>query len=155
MHHLKISLQTIVILLLCLTIAAAGIFLIKERHPEIYYSINIYTGFMENKETRIKEKRRIDSIQLLPISLEKKNILISRTIFMGATTNMVELALGKPLNSNQVNVKHKDGSSTLLDNWIYHFPNDTRSTLLQFENNQLVSAQRISPHRLQDAYSIQ
>ena len=83
------------------------------------------------------EAKRIENINILPISNEKKDILTNRTVFLGATTAMVRLALGTPIQKR-----------TSQDNkkayWDYHFDEDIQVTRLKFVDNKLVEAKTIN-----------
>lgn len=86
-----------------------------------------------------KEKLRVAQIKSLTITYEQKQVLIGRTIFMGADTTMVFLALGNPRSASAT---PGDASShkPKIDKWVYYFSGDKRPTVLEFENSILTSA---------------
>ena len=86
------------------------------------------------------ENQRINLINKLPISYEEKQILIGKTVFIGATQEMVKLALGEPKSQTATTVNGKIQASTYL----YYLADDTSPTQLQFVNNTLISAKKVS-----------
>ncbi len=82
------------------------------------------------------EQQRINRINSLPISGEKKNILISRQIFLGAGRHMVVLALGDP--------KFKGRKEDQTEVWGYHFEGEYRPTILEFDQFKLTNAYKAS-----------
>lgn len=85
------------------------------------------------------EAKRREKIVLLPISNEKKGFLIDHKIFEGATTHMVELALGEPKES----YPNREQNGVTYSYWKYHFKDDNRPTMLIFQNGKLAGAQKI------------
>lgn len=81
-----------------------------------------------------KEKERVRQIMNLPIPYEKKQALVSHTIFVGATEEMMLLSFGQP--------KEIAPSAAAPDTkiWKYHFPGDSRPTVFRMENGIMVSA---------------
>lgn len=86
-----------------------------------------------------KEKLRVAQIKSLPITYEQKQVLIGRTIFMGANTTMVFLALGNP-RSASATPEDAATQRPKIDKWVYYFSGDKRPTVLEFENSVLTSA---------------
>ncbi len=79
------------------------------------------------------EQNRQATINTLPITYEEKQVLINHTVFMGATSQMVALALGAP--------SERKPSDTGKGNlYIYYQPEDPRPTILSFEQDRLVHA---------------
>lgn len=87
------------------------------------------------------EKERLFKIKNLTIPYEEKQVLVNRTVFMGATTEMVNLALGTP--KKQVTRPWAE-KKTLLLYWVYYLPNDRRPTVLVFNNKKLIYAYKDS-----------
>lgn len=84
-----------------------------------------------------EEQVRLAKIKDLPLSYEEKQVLVQRTVFMGATHDMVKLALGEP---RKVVERLWEGKNVMLTYYIYYLPNDTRPTILVFQNDKLVNA---------------
>ena len=118
-----------------LVMALAGL---KMFAPD-YYSQVIVSLTQSFTPTGAEESKRREKIVLLPISSEKKGFLIDHKIFEGATSHMVELALGTPKESFPNRVQ--DGQT--YSYWKYHFKDDNRPTLLIFQNGKLMGAQKI------------
>ncbi|MFO1241972.1 MAG: hypothetical protein U1E36_02035 [Rickettsiales bacterium] len=126
---------SVLTLLLGLTVCLAGL---KYMKPTMYSSITI-SGTSLFGATSKEEAQRQEKIMILPISNEKKTILINHKIFEGASSHMVELALGEPKQSYPPRVQ--DGRSYTY--WKYHFPNDNRPTMLIFQDGKLMGAQKV------------
>lgn len=77
------------------------------------------------------EKSRLNTINNLPITYEEKQVLMNRTVFLGATRQMVTLALGEP------NKQQQAGADNM---YIYYLPDDPRPTILKFSRDRLVQA---------------
>ncbi len=124
-------------------LATGSLAVIKVKNPDAFYSLAIsFSAFEKNSEIGA-EQQRLSKIRLLPISDEKKEILVSKTVFLGASPNMVLLALGKPMS------EERDAAQEGAQRWIYHFQDDSRPTELRFEDYKLVSARKISSHTVQ------
>lgn len=110
--------------------------LIQVFFPTVYLKLVVTCDVFGLNKTAKLEKQRLDNINLLPISNEKKNFLIEHRIFLGASETMVELALGNPLDKvPQESMQQKE-----KERWIYHFDNDINSTALEFHEGTLVTA---------------
>ena len=119
-----------------LTMMLAGL---KMFAPDLYSSLTLSgTQFFGSSGGSLEAKRQ-EKIMILPISDEKKTILIDRKVFEGASTHMVELALGEPKQSWPPRIK--DGKNYIY--WKYHFANDNRPTMLIFQDNKLMGAQKV------------
>ena len=79
------------------------------------------------------EKDRQYLINNLPIPFEQRQALKQGTIFLGATTDMVLLAIGQPAQAPE---KTADGQ----DKWVYYFQDSSRPTYLFFQGGKLVNA---------------
>lgn len=130
----------IIFLLLLVILVFGGILGIKMLNPRMFYSLMITFDIAPNSK---EEKNRIDKIRLLPISDEKKQILLNHTIFLGASPRMAELALGSPIQT----MEYPDVTPQ-VDRWVYHFADDSRPTVLEFHDNKLVSAFKVSAYKL-------
>lgn len=86
-----------------------------------------------------QEQNRIRLINRLSITYEEKQVLINRTVFLSATREMVLLALGQPVCAFKT-----EATASAPEYWIYYIRNETKPTQLEFVENQLVSATKIS-----------
>lgn len=104
----------------------------RQSHPEdIERFLRQVDGFGFT-EVGLREMQRAEMINRLEIPYEKKQVLIQRNVFMGASSYMVQLALGKPQSVRQD--KHKN---VFL---IYYIENDNRPTIFVFQQDALVKA---------------
>lgn len=87
------------------------------------------------------EQDRIRKINRLSITYEEKQVLIGRTIFFGATRDMVTLALGQP---TCLETAQKTESSAAAEHWVYFIDGESKPTQLSFQNNTLVAAGKTS-----------
>lgn len=71
-----------------------------------------------------KEQGRLAQIRNLTIHYEEKQVLINHTVFMGATPEMVRLALDEP---------QKTVDKDIFKYYVYYLPNDNRPTVLVFK----------------------
>lgn len=81
------------------------------------------------------EKARQFEINHLPITYEEKQVLLNRTVFLGATPRMVALALGEPKERKKYRAAKGTGTA-----YVYYLPDDPRPTILRFEGEKLVHA---------------
>lgn len=116
-----------------------GLSILRMRHPEVFYDIIMDVDFIGISDTSHAEKQRLSSIALLPISDEKKQYLINHSIYMGAAPHMVMLALGNPRGIQETNDPTTNTQQLI---YIYHFDKDSRPTMLAFEDNKLIAAQK-------------
>lgn len=86
-----------------------------------------------------QEQNRIRLINRLSITYEEKQVLINRTVFLNATREMVLLALGNPVCAFKT-----EAGNNAPEFWIYYIRNESKPTQLQFVENQLTSATKIS-----------
>ncbi len=139
----KTPINQIIMTVLSIIVAVCiGLSILRMRHPDIYYNITLSMDVFGLSADNEQEKKRINKIALLPISDEKKDFLIKHSIFMGATPRMVKLALGDP-RMEQHTVSQQNAAQPVLV-YVYHFPQDSRPTLLMFEEDKLVAAQKSS-----------
>lgn len=133
--------RLLIVFLVLSMLVLGGMIAVKELQPTAFQSLLLAFNIAPNAK---EEKARLDRIALLAISEEKKNILRNKTIFLGASTTMVELALGVPINRLAY-----EQVSPRVDRWVYHFADDSRPTVLEFHDYKLASAFKISAHKLQ------
>jgi hypothetical protein len=123
-----------------LVAAMTMLFALKSSNPTLYLKLALTFDFIGISGNANDEKLRLEQIDLLPVSQDKKNILTNHTIFLGATPSMVTLALGKP---DEV-IHTPDGSNAVAtERWIYHFEQDVNPTRLEFHEGILSAASRI------------
>ena len=82
-----------------------------------------------------------EEINKLSLTYEEKQILIQKTVFLGATSDMVMLALGAPKERFRA-PKTAEFSEGIV--FTYHLPNDAQPTLLRFVGNKLTHAYKRS-----------
>jgi len=82
-----------------------------------------------------EEQERLVAIEALPIHYEEKKVLVDHTVFMGATPEMVKLALGTP---QKVFSKSAGGTGNafILTYYVYFLSNDIRPTILVFQQDE-------------------
>ena len=85
-------------------------------------------------EIASKELARKDSINRLNIPHEQKQALLNKTVFIGATKQMVGLAIGFPIRKT-VNSEGKD-------KWFYIVDDSTTPIILTFTGDKLAKAER-------------
>lgn len=113
-----------------------GLFYLDTFHPDLAKTLMIKIDPFGLTPEGAAEKQRVAEIKALPIPYEKKQVLLEHTIFMGATKEMVRLALGDPKKMQ----RHTDESGEVQEIWIYVFRLDKRPTMLAFEKDTLASA---------------
>lgn len=111
------------------------------QHPEVYKKIKIKLDKLGLIQQSPEEIQRVAEINKMTISYEEKQILINKTIFMGATPRMVMLALGQPKQGHKGD-KTNEGKDIIT--LTYHMPGEFKPTQLYFENNKLTKAYKIS-----------
>ncbi len=124
---------------LAILFAAATAFYIHNYKYEVVENLILEIDKFGITNIGKEELLRRSRINNLPITYEEKQILINRTVFLGATAEMVQLALGKPKEAyNAADVAESGKQEGII--YVYHFPADARPTLLRFENNKLTHA---------------
>lgn len=121
--------------ILLLGLLFTGYAYLSNQRPELVKELLISIDKFGITQTGQEEQLRISKINALPITFEKKQVLINHTVFLNADIDMVYLALGKPREVQHTTIQDKP--AILL---IYHFQDDKRPTILQFENERLTSA---------------
>lgn len=130
---------------LCVTLIGCIVAGLRFFQPDTFYSIALSFELKSSPVDIASERQRINRINTLPLNDEKKKILINHTIFMQASTSMVKLALGEP---RYMEPSSKNAEGVTVDRWVYHFQDDLRPTVLQFEDDKLAAAYKVSEHRL-------
>jgi len=134
--------KKIAIYLLIAVTTGASLSYVGAKNPEALDQLLLRVDVLGITEVGMKEKKRINSIRALEIPFAQKKILMERTIFMGATRQMVYLALGEPRKAERT--KHTPSKQNITERWVYFFREDTRPTVLEFEGEVLVSAHKTS-----------
>lgn len=130
---------------LCVTLIGCIVAGLRFFQPDTFYSIALSFEMKNSTLDLAAERKRINRINTLPLNDEKKQILINHTIFMGASTSMVRLALGEP---RYMEPATKSAENVEITRWVYHFQDDLRPTVMQFEGDKLTAAYKISEHRI-------
>lgn len=99
------------------------------------------SGFIDKMEDLPQEELdRRAAIRQLPITDEKQQILIEKRIFIGAGRHMVLYALGTPKRRKDM----RSLGRTEIEAWVYHFSEDYRPTVLEFDQHSLTKAYKSS-----------
>ena len=136
----RVNRKILIIIGIIVSLAVIAVSAFKTR-PELSEQLILSIDSFGVTDVGEHEKWRVATINKLPITYEEKQVLINRTVFLGASVDMVRLALGEPL---QYMRSTTSTSSTEVVHLQYHFQNDQLPTLLTFENNRLVNAQKRS-----------
>ncbi len=99
---------------------------------ELLIQVDVF-GLTQPSRHEMERKRHINNLK---ITWEEKQVLLNRTVFMGASVDMVRLALGEPKKTLQKELPER-GAAIYL---VYYLPNDKRPTILVFVKNELVQA---------------
>jgi hypothetical protein len=128
----------------CVAILTTGALSYVQRvDPAAIQDLLVKVDMLGFTQAAQQESQRLAKIRALTIPYEKKKALIERTIFMGATKEMVTLALGEP-RSMQKNPTNTKGGKKTSERWVFFFKEDARPTILEFEKDTLVSAYKSS-----------
>ena len=115
---------------------------LKFRYPDVFFKLAVAVDVFNVKGDSRAERARIDKIALLPISNEKQELLINKTIFMGASPRMVQLALGEPRGTSEgLNIQNKQELR-----WQFHFAGESEPVVMVFIDHKLSGAQRIDKY---------
>lgn len=122
-------------------ITAGGLSYVHTSDPEALDDLLVHIDVLGITPAAQQEQERQAQIRALDIPYEKKKVLMERTVFMGASRQMVFLALGEPKTARYVKGKqaHANGKN-VTEQWIFFFKGDARPTVLEFEKETLVSA---------------
>lgn len=120
--------------------------------PTLSIGLKNPLDFMADVGLSSAERERVHRINLLPISDEKKNILVSHNVFLGAAPHMVELALGQPRFVTTSQTRNAQGE--LVEIWGYHFEEDGRPIVMEFQGNSLSAAKKMSYLDVESQYGM-
>ena len=106
------------------------------------------THIAEQEQARLAKIKSLKDDSGYPLAYQYKLVLINHTVFMGASPEMVRLALNEPagciidghyipgpVNNATCKTPPQAGFS-----YVYYLPDDTRPTIFVFENDKLVNA---------------
>ncbi len=129
-------------LLLSGVLVAFGItYWIASAFPDKIRNLLIAVDRFGITEIGAAEQNRANTINTLTITYEEKQVLINRTVFFGASRDMVTLALGKPVCVRQSAATE---NAPATEFWVYYIEDDRKPTQLAFQGNELISAQKSS-----------
>lgn len=106
-------------------------------HPQWFRTTWLKVDKMGLMEISRAENARQAAIFALPIRYEQKQALIDHKVFMGASSQMVMLSLGKPKAESTRSDPTTQQSITL---WHIYLPDDVRPTVFEFQQDKLVNA---------------
>lgn len=123
-------------------LTTASLSYVKTTNPEALDELLVHIDVLGITKVASIERERINMIRNLDIPFEQKKVLMERTIFMGASRQMVVLALGQPKGATRLSGKPSPQNPELkpTERWVYYFKGDQRPTVLDFEKDTLVSA---------------
>lgn len=127
--------------LMIVVLGAAGVYWIAQKFPDKVKDLLISVDRFGITEVGAAEQMRIRTINRLSLTYEEKQVLIQRTVFLGATREMVYLALGEPVCVLQTPLAEQQGT---VESWVYYIEGDRKPTQLAFQNNELVTAGKAS-----------
>ncbi len=108
---------------------------LQSYRPEILDKLLISVDVFGISTPARDEQQRQSRINALAITYEEKQVLIKHTVFLGASTDMVRLALGEPNRQRVVS-----GQNSVVEDLIYYLSGDKRPTILELNNNKLEKA---------------
>lgn len=129
------------IFLSILVLGAGSVYWVAQKFPDKMKNLLISIDRFGITTVGAAEQQRVRTINRLRITYEEKQVLIKRTVFLGATREMVYLALGDPVCVLQVPQTAQQPST---EAWIYYIDGDRRPTQLSFQSNELVGAGKTS-----------
>ncbi len=112
---------------------------VQVHNPGMLKELLIQIDVFGVSSASIEEKRRRNTITFLPVPFEQREALKNRTVFLGATKEMVILAIGEPKTVSKPRSADKAEDK---ESWVYYFGDDARPTLLNFANNKLISTEK-------------
>lgn len=125
------------------------IFYLENYQPQTMMSVLMEVDvFGWSKTVQLEQQRllKIDSLTIVdngknvPLPYEEKQALIHRTVFIGASTDMVRLALGEPMKTAETELFSADGRKISQTLYVYYLPNDKRPTFFVFKEDKLADA---------------
>ena len=139
------TMQKTVMYLAIAVLTGASLSYVSVSRPEMLDSLLLRVDVLGITEAGAKEKQRIETIRSLEIPFEKKKVLMERTIFMGASRQMVYLALGEPRKAQRYKTPISGSSGKdVTEEWVYFFKGDSRPTVLEFKGQVLIGAHKTS-----------
>jgi hypothetical protein len=114
--------------------------IIQQYQPELMNRLLLTVDVFGISQTARDEQFRESAINHLPVTFEEKQVLLKHTVFLGASTEMVRLALGS--DPKKVYQRVIPEQKTTLTYYIYYLPNDQRPTVLIFVNDKLEKAEK-------------
>jgi hypothetical protein len=131
-----------------MVVCTAGVSYVQHKRPEAIEQLIVRVDVFALSEVASKERERMAQIAALQIPFEQKKVLMERNIFMGATRQMVFLALGNPVDAksllNDEDMLRRPAGDRYTERWVYYFKDDQRPTILEFKEEQLMSAYKAS-----------
>jgi hypothetical protein len=118
-------------------LVSATLYYLESYQPELMSKLMIQVDVFGFTRVAQAEQERVGKINELSIPYEDKQVLINRTVFMGATEDMVKLALGSPW---KVEERMWEAKKTMLTYYVYYLPDDKRPTILIFQDHQMIKA---------------
>ncbi len=115
----------------------AVLFYMENYQPEMMTHLLIQVDVFGFTRVAQQEQERLAKIKNLSITYEEKQVLVNRTVFMGATHDMVKLALGDP---KKIVERMWEAKNIMLTYYVYYLPNDNRPTILVFQDDKLINA---------------
>lgn len=103
-------------------------------------------GWTKTVQDEKKRLYKIDNLTVkdngkeVPLSYDEKQVLINRTVFMGATPEMVVLALGDPIKITTSETMETNGNKLPQLIYVYYLLADKRPTFFVFKDNKLIDA---------------
>lgn len=116
----------------------AAVVWLGQSNPEQLNRVIITVDIFGWSDQTALERGRVKEIMDLPIEYEKKQALVARTVFIGASEKMVALALGNPRKT--ATLPHTPEGREARIVWQYHFAGDPKPTLFEFEEGKLMTA---------------
>jgi hypothetical protein len=115
--------------------------------PDVMKQLLLTVDVFGFSDAAHQEKEREQAINDLSVTYEEKQILLHHTVFLGASTNMVRLALGhEPVKVYQRVLADQHITVTYF---VYYLQDDKRPTILEFANDKLEKAYKGSALDLQ------
>ena len=120
-----------------LLLACISLFYLHDYQPELWNSLLVEVDVFDLTPQARYEHARVYAINHLPIHYEEKQVLINHTVFLGATEDMVKLALGEPTKTYPPGIlKNEQGQDVLVMYEIYYISDSLRPTRLEFQQDK-------------------
>lgn len=113
---------------------------LNSTNPEMVRSVLLKVDILGISAPVQAERSRVAAINQLGIPWEQREVLINRTVFLGATEEMVALALGAPRAVSARPLPERPGQELTV--WAYYLQDDLRPTLLEFDEGKLIGARK-------------